>query len=158
MMVSQPKQDTGGNKSKCKYSSDGILLKETIMNCWEKMLTSALEHNGESWDDVLHCTISEVERARMFDPGFGSADGASFTLWTKDWVYSDHEYDGSQWVDEVRRNPPTVRYSWGRTDYGYNIYDSGGCQFMFHGDHSELLENLVIKHAKDLNRKDADNV
>ena len=128
------------------------------MNCWEKMLTSALEHNGESWDDVLHCTISEVERARMFDPGFGSADGASFTLWTKDWVYSDHEYDGSQWVDEVRRNPPTNKYTWGKAPHGYNIYKDGGAVFMFHGDTSGMLENLVKKHTDDLNKWESENV
>lgn len=40
-----------------------------------------------------------------FDAGYGSANGKSFVIITKNWVYFPVVYDGAEWVDRVPRNP-----------------------------------------------------
>ena len=40
-----------------------------------------------------------------FDHGYGGARGCSFTAWTEQRVYFPVEYDGSEWIGSVPRNP-----------------------------------------------------
>ena len=40
-----------------------------------------------------------------FDSGFGCCEGYKFYAWSKDWVYYCEEYDGSESVSFVPRNP-----------------------------------------------------
>lgn len=75
------------------------------MSTWKEMLNSALEENGESWSDVEANTMSEDEMAKNFDSGYGSTEGCSFTVWTKNTVYFPLCYDGSERIGSVSRNP-----------------------------------------------------
>jgi hypothetical protein len=74
-------------------------------DCWRRMLTSAMFEHGESWADVVSCTLDDAELDRVFDPGFGSAEGTPFWLWTKRRVYFATEYDGSEDVKSVPLSP-----------------------------------------------------
>jgi hypothetical protein len=42
---------------------------------------------------------------RVFDGGYGGAEGNPFTAWTKNYVIFPTEYDGSESIARVRRNP-----------------------------------------------------
>jgi len=51
-----------------------------------------------------------VEQARPhldyeFDSGFGSVQGPYFTAWTNHKVHFPVQYDGSEWISSVDRNP-----------------------------------------------------
>ena len=72
---------------------------------WRQDLTEAMNHNGETWQDVEACTLSESQLDVTFDHGYGGENGSPFTLWTKHRVYFPACYDGSEWVASVARNP-----------------------------------------------------
>ena len=72
---------------------------------WRTELTMELRLHSECWEDVLACTLSEEELDRPFDSGYGVVEGAPFTLWTGERVYFPCQYDGSEWVASVQRNP-----------------------------------------------------
>lgn len=103
------------------------------MSTWRKLISSAMEKYGETWDDVEHAVfdVSRVLRDlkytvpdpdevvdRVPDPtdidacldyqfhsGLGEVEGPEFTLWTKNRVYFPVCYDGAEWAASVQRNP-----------------------------------------------------
>lgn len=76
------------------------------MTSWRKLITQALNHNKESWDDVeFMCPEKGKWLEYLFDDDFGSIEGTPFTVWTKNKVYFPVCYDGSEWVGSVSRNP-----------------------------------------------------
>ena|SRR3990172_3728886 len=84
---------------------------DNSVRSWKDMLNSALKRNGESWSDVVFNTMAEEEMAKKFYTGFGIVEGCPFTVWTKNSVYFPLQYEGSEWVGRVSRNPdgnPTI--------------------------------------------------
>jgi len=75
------------------------------MTTWSRELIEALAGNGETWEDVIETTLTQEEMYSEFDDGFGLAEGCPFTLWTNEYVYFPVQYDGSEWVASVPRNP-----------------------------------------------------
>lgn len=75
------------------------------MTTWKKMLTEAMASNDECWDDVAGHTPLGMNFDEEFDAAWGYAEGQAFTLWTEQRVYFPVEYDGSEWVESVPRNP-----------------------------------------------------
>ena len=75
------------------------------MNNWYNLIKAELVENGESWDDVVHHTLNDIELHRRFDDGFGGECGSPFTLWTEKRVYFPLCYDGAEWVGSAPRNP-----------------------------------------------------
>jgi hypothetical protein len=75
---------------------------------WRDMITDALASRGETWADMVAFEPAErmdtVLDAR-FDAGYGAAEGEPFALWTGNYVYFPHEYDGSESVYSVSRHP-----------------------------------------------------
>ena len=43
-----------------------------------------------------------------FDSGFGGTNGPYFTAWTNTTVIFPAQYDGSEWIDSVPRNPGLI--------------------------------------------------
>ncbi len=76
------------------------------MTTWRKLIQYEMAIYGESFDNVIE-SISEVDGwlDLNFDNGYGIAKGPSFTLWTENRVYFPCEYDGSEFVSSVPRNP-----------------------------------------------------
>ena len=72
---------------------------------WRIMINKALKERGETWVDVVHCTLTEPELDTPFSRGYGGVDGKPFTLWTKRRVYFPACYDGAEWVESVPRDP-----------------------------------------------------
>lgn len=72
---------------------------------WRVLITDEMLCRGESWSDVLKCTLSDSQLDTVFDAGYGSAEGEPFTLWTHNRVYFPVDYDGSETVASVLRNP-----------------------------------------------------
>lgn len=81
---------------------------------WRKEILAAMslreyewenEGTGETWDDIISCTLTDAELDTEFDSSFGHTNGIPFTVWTKDYVYFPHEYDGAEDVAFVARNP-----------------------------------------------------
>ena len=68
-------------------------------------LTKKLAENGETWADVESHTLTETQLYEFFDHGYGCANGAAFTLWTKNNVYFPAVYDGAEWIAFVPRHP-----------------------------------------------------
>lgn len=72
---------------------------------WRKEIEQAMGYRKETLADVEGCTLNNQEMDASFDRGYGGAEGAPFTLWTKNHVYFPVVYDGSEWADSVPRNP-----------------------------------------------------
>ena len=75
------------------------------MTTWRKEIKDCFECTGDTWDDVVECTLSQAQLDKRFDNGFGGTGGEPFTIWTKEYVYFPVEYDGAAWVGYVSRNP-----------------------------------------------------
>jgi hypothetical protein len=76
------------------------------MVTWRELITKTMSRFDENFEDVVH-SVSENDNWLdiNFDNGYGLAEGQPFTLWTKNRVYFPVQYDGSEWVESVPRNP-----------------------------------------------------
>ena len=72
---------------------------------WRKKIIDEMSNRGETWEDVVYCTLNEAELDTRFDSSYGSIQGQPFTLWTKKRVYYPVDYDGSEWCESVPRDP-----------------------------------------------------
>lgn len=80
--------------------------KVTMWTTWHKLLTEALEENGESRADIVHSTFECEASAKLFDNVFGGMNGTpDFYAWTAKHVYFADDYDGMASVCWVPRNP-----------------------------------------------------
>lgn len=75
------------------------------MGNWKKLIEYEMKQQGETFDDVVECTLTDEELVVEFDSGYGGSEGAPFTLWTTNRVYFPVVYDGAEWVGSVSRNP-----------------------------------------------------
>jgi hypothetical protein len=75
------------------------------MSNWKELIQEEMEQQGETFEDVVECTLTDEELLVEFDSGFGWGEGAPFTLWTTNRVYFPVVYDGAEWVGSVSRNP-----------------------------------------------------
>ena len=75
------------------------------VNTWRSLITDEMEKWGESWGDVIACTLSEDELNEEFDDGLGCTEGKPFTLWTKRRVYFPRAYDGAEYCTSAPRDP-----------------------------------------------------
>jgi hypothetical protein len=75
------------------------------MATWRQLIKDELKTRGDSWDNIVSMTLTKAELDKKFDSGFGSINGISFTVWTKNRVYFPVVYDGAEWVGSVSRNP-----------------------------------------------------
>ncbi|KKL86033.1 hypothetical protein LCGC14_1948740 [marine sediment metagenome] len=55
-------------------------------------------------DTIISCTLTDEEMAKEFDDGYGGSEGASFTAWSKEWVYFPVVYDGAEWIGRAPRD------------------------------------------------------
>lgn len=72
---------------------------------WKKLITEELENQSETWDELIHTTLTESQLENEFDDSYGHSQGLPFTLWTERRVYFPVVYDGSEWVGSVPRYP-----------------------------------------------------
>jgi len=75
------------------------------MTNWKSLITRTMKMHGDSWDNVVSCTLSVHELYERFDDSYGSKEGKPFTLWTNTRVYFPVVYDGCEWVESVFRDP-----------------------------------------------------
>ncbi len=75
------------------------------LTTWREEISAEMEKRGETWADVVGCTLDDAALDRRFDADFGGINGAPFTLWTKARVYFPAQYDGAEWVASVPREP-----------------------------------------------------
>jgi len=57
------------------------------LTTWRQLIADELEYQGETWAEVVACTLSDAELDEPFDAGFGRLNGRPFTLWTRRRVY-----------------------------------------------------------------------
>ena len=74
------------------------------MTTWRKMISEALQWQGETWADVESAIGSEYFDLPFY-AGYGINGGKPFTIWTAKRVYFPACYHGSEWVESVSRNP-----------------------------------------------------
>ena len=74
------------------------------MGSWEEMLKEAFEENKEDFSKMV-TTLTKDELERVFDDGYGLAQGDPFTAWGEKYVYFPVVYDGAEWVGSAPRNP-----------------------------------------------------
>ncbi len=70
-----------------------------------KQILESMEQKGDTWADVIRCTLTPAQLDVEFDSGWGGENGEPFTLWTKKRVYFPACYDGSEWVASAPRKP-----------------------------------------------------
>ena len=75
------------------------------MTTWRNEIEMAMHNRGETWADIESCTLTDEQLDRRFDAGYGTAEDDPFTVWTAKTVYFPVEYDGSEKVGCVSRNP-----------------------------------------------------
>lgn len=75
------------------------------MATWAQLISAEMAAQGKSWADVVDRTISYAEMNVEFNDGYGGTYGKPFTVWTHKRVYFPAQYDGSEWVASVSRNP-----------------------------------------------------
>ena len=75
------------------------------MTNWKELIQEEMKQQGETFEDVVECTLNDKELVVEFDSGYGGSEGAPFTLWTTHRVYFPVVYDGAEWVGSVSRNP-----------------------------------------------------
>ena len=75
------------------------------MNNWRTMIAEEMKNHGESFEDVISCTLSDAGLDAIFDDMYGSPAGEPFTLWAKSRVYFPVTYDGAEMVSSVSRFP-----------------------------------------------------
>ena len=78
---------------------------DTRITTWRKAIESALAEQGETFQDIIHCTLSDAELDVEFYCGYGSEEGDPFTAWTEKNVYFPIGYDGAEWVGHAPRHP-----------------------------------------------------
>lgn len=76
-----------------------------FMFSWRQLIDEEMRRYGESFDDVVACTLSDEQLDREFYTSYGSTAGDPFTLWTRERVYFPARYDGAEWVASVSRHP-----------------------------------------------------
>ena len=72
---------------------------------WRKLITKAFRFSGETWKDVVSTTLTPEDLDTPFNSGYGQVEGCAFTMWTSKYVYFPVQYDGSESVSYVPRNP-----------------------------------------------------
>lgn len=75
------------------------------MTTWKDKILEEMSMVGETFQDVVSCTLTDEELLEEFDAGFIGLQGLAFTLWTTDRVYFPVACDGVEWVCSVSRNP-----------------------------------------------------
>jgi hypothetical protein len=74
------------------------------LTTWREQISGAMAQHGETWADVVACTLDDAGLDRRFDADFGGTAGQPFTLWTAGRVYFPGCYDGAEWVASVPRH------------------------------------------------------
>jgi len=75
------------------------------MITWREEITIEMKYNGDSWDNVISCTLNESQLDTVFDAGYGEIEGSPFAVYTHEYIYFPKEYDGSEHCVSVPRNP-----------------------------------------------------
>jgi len=75
------------------------------MTTWKELLEAAMQERGETFDNIVANTLSDVDMNDEFDDGFGGINGCPFTVWTNNTVYFPVHHSGSEWVGSVSRHP-----------------------------------------------------
>jgi len=75
------------------------------MATWYSMLFAHMTAHNETFNDIVHSTITIEELLQEFDDGFGLPEGKPFYIWTENRVYFSKDNDGSLSVDSVPRFP-----------------------------------------------------
>ena len=75
------------------------------MTTWREEIEIEMRKRGETWADVVGCTLDDAGLDAEFHDGYGAQNGAAFTLWTSGRVYFPASYDGAEWVASVPRSP-----------------------------------------------------
>ena len=86
------------------------------MTNWKELIEYEMKEKGETFEDVVECTLTEEQLVKQFDSGYGGTEGEPFTVWTTNRVYIPICYDGAEWVGSVSRNPdgkPTRHFGGG---------------------------------------------
>ena len=74
------------------------------VSSWRKLIACHFAYTGDTWADVVACTLDDAGLDATFDAGFGGVEGAPFTLWTTKRVYFPTSY-GAEGVSSAPRNP-----------------------------------------------------
>ena len=72
---------------------------------WRQKISEEMEARGDSFDEMVSCTLTDDELDVEFDDSFGEPCGKRFTLWTQRFVYFPTVYDGAESVSSVPRDP-----------------------------------------------------
>jgi hypothetical protein len=83
------------------------------LTSWKQSIQAEMDVHGETFDDVVYCTLTEEELMVEFNGEYGGSEGEPFTLWTTNRVYFPVVYDSDEWVESVSRNPdgkPTYHF------------------------------------------------
>jgi hypothetical protein len=80
------------------------------MKNWREIIQEEMDFYEDSFDNVEGNTMVGSQMLVQFDNNSGGRYpvGCPFTVWTAARVYFPLQYDGSEWVGSVARNPNGV--------------------------------------------------
>lgn len=94
---------------------------------WRKEISRTMLSKGDGWDHAEWIDAKDAGTGMTvdalldypFDSDFGLPQGPDFVVYTRKWVYIPWEYDGSEFVVAIRRNPGNPRWFIGHpTEFG----------------------------------------
>lgn len=74
------------------------------LTSWREKLEKERVAEGDD-TPIVHCTLSDEGLDRVFDTSRRGTQGEPFTAWSERRVYFPAQYDGSEWVASVPRDP-----------------------------------------------------
>lgn len=72
---------------------------------WRELIICEMKCCGESWADVVYCTMNDDALDYKFDVDHGIDDGGWVELWTHNRVYKACGTRSSKWIESMSRNP-----------------------------------------------------
>ena len=86
---------------------------------WRELIQARMNYVEDSFDNVIAIEVNkEGDLDVYFDCGFVHSEAPAFTVYTRDYVYFPHEYDGSEYVMRIPRNPTGKPHNYETWDAG----------------------------------------
>jgi len=86
-------------------SNEPLLPEDHYWPTWREMISAEMRSNKDSFCHREYCTVTDEVLAQKFDAYSCRPSGVPFVLWTTDYVYFSHDYDGMESVQSVPRHP-----------------------------------------------------
>lgn len=88
---------------------EAVAIREIECYFWNEKDPRFVPANEAAKENKLFTFAEALELLDYeYEDSYGSMDCHDITMWSADWVYYIHEYDGATYVNRVPRNPKVI--------------------------------------------------